>query len=183
MGVTTNGVYDNSLGSTVLNRSSQISINGGRIARLGNLVHNGGIQQIYLPAGELSFNGNLDVSNAGVMGGNFSLGNQQKISLSGTTTVNAGGQLNLNGGSLPTGQLVRNCGAIQINSGALNITGGSLSLDSTGPLGNDVILSTGSTLRATNGAAQIVANAALTTNGGKFTSNGIDNSGTVTFAS
>jgi fibronectin-binding autotransporter adhesin len=95
----------------------------------------------------------------------------------GSTTLNHTGTITINGGTFNTGGLTNNGGTLTFASGTLGITGTSgLAIGSTGPLGNDVTLSSGKTINVTN-ATTINGGASLTLNAGSL------NSGSVTLNS
>ena len=113
--VLNNAALTVSSGSTVLNATGTININGGTVD-LKTLTVNGGT--INFIAGSLSYLGNLTVGAGGPLGTNLALDGNQQLTLSGTTTIDSGGKLTLDGGKLSTSSLVVN--------GTLEITGGTI---------------------------------------------------------
>jgi hypothetical protein len=104
--------------SLVLRPTAQLNINGGT-AHLGTLADQGGV--INFTAGELSYLGDLIVGTGGLLGNNLILNADRRLSLSGTTTIDAGRELTLAGGTLNTGTLVVN-GTFNFIAGTLGIT-------------------------------------------------------------
>lgn len=95
----------------------------------------------------------------------------------GSTTLNHTGTITINGGKFNTGGLTNNGGTLTFSNGTLGITGtNGLTIGSTGPLGNDVTLGSGQTVKITN-ATTINGGASLTLNAGSL------NSGSVTLNS
>ena len=88
------------------------------------LLQNGG--SINFTAGSLSYFGNLTVGTGGLLGTNLTLESNRQLTLSGTTMIDAGRTLALDGGTLSTGSLVVN-GAFHFDRGTLEITGGTIS--------------------------------------------------------
>jgi hypothetical protein len=110
-------------GSTNLNATGTINIDGGTVD-LKTLNDNGGT--INFIAGSLSYIGNLTVGSGGLLGTNLTLASNHALTLSGTTTIDAGRTLTLDGGTLDTGSLVVN-GAFHFDRGTLGINGGTIS--------------------------------------------------------
>ena len=108
-------------GTTILNTSGKINIDGG-IVDLATLDNQGG--KINFTAGSLRFLGNLTVGTNGSLGNNLTLHGDQQLTLSGTTTVDTSRSLTLDGGTLETGDL-------DIN-GTFNFIAGTLSIDQNG---------------------------------------------------
>jgi fibronectin-binding autotransporter adhesin len=163
-------------GSTVLNATGTINIEGGTID-LKALTDNGGT--INFASGTLSYLGNLTVGTGGVLGTNLTIDSNKQLTLSGTTTIDASHTLALNGGTFSTGGLVVN-GTLTFNAGTLNITGfGGLTIGSGGAFGSILSLGPGRTLNVTNtttinsGATLVLENAA------SFSSGTVNNNGEI----
>ena len=93
-------------GTTTLNATGTININGGTV-NLQTLVNNGG--KINFNSGSLSYIGNLTIGSGGLLGTNLTLDDTQQLTLSGTTTVNAGSTLLVESGAgYNTGTLTNN---------------------------------------------------------------------------
>ena len=93
-------------GTTTLNATGTININGGNV-NLQTLVNNGG--KINFNSGSLSYLGNLTIGAGGLLGTSLLLDDMQQLTLSGTTTVNAGTFLQVESGAVyNTGTLTNN---------------------------------------------------------------------------
>ena len=95
-----------------------INIDGGTVD-LQTIDNRGG--DINFMAGSLSFMGDLTVGTGSFLGNNLTLRSDQRLTLSGTTTVDAGRTLALDGGTLTTGHLDIN-GTFNFIAGTLEIT-------------------------------------------------------------
>ena len=93
-------------GTTTLNATGTINIDGG-IVNLQTLVNNGG--KINFTSGSLSYLGSLTIGTGGLLGTSLTLDDTQSLTLSGTTTVNAGTFLVVESGAgFNTGTLTNN---------------------------------------------------------------------------
>jgi T5SS/PEP-CTERM-associated repeat protein len=91
----------------------------------------------------------------------------------GSATLNHTGTITINGGRFNTGGLTNNGGTLTFTSGTLGITGtNGLTIGSSGPLGNDVTISSGQTVNVTN-ATTINGGANLTLNAGSLNSGSV----------
>jgi hypothetical protein len=179
--VTPGGAFNNGLGDTFnLAKTGMLTINSGGSANLQTLNWTGG--SIDFQGGTLSYLGDLTLQPGGVLGSFLTLGSTQSLTLSGTTTVNAGSGLAISAGALSTGSLV-NKGTFTFGSGTLNITGvAGLTVGPGGGLGSNLTLSSGQTWNVTN-AVTIAAGSTVTANSGsKLSSGTIANSGSLVAA-
>jgi T5SS/PEP-CTERM-associated repeat protein len=101
-----------------------LTIDGGSVVTQSIQNSDGGT--LDFRAGSLSYMGNLTVGTGGLLGTNPTLGPNHRLTLSGTTTVDATRTLTLDGGALTTEALVLN-GALVFHSGILALTGGTSS--------------------------------------------------------
>jgi len=120
----------------------------------------------------------LSISPTGPMGSTLSVVPGQNLTVAGELSVNTGGSLALNGGSVSAGSLdtAGNPAAFQWNSGVLTIIGtGGLSLSPAGPLGNSLDLIPGDTLTVSKTLA-LGTSSVLVLNGGSVTTGALDSS-------
>ena len=89
-----------------------INIRGGSTVNLQTLTASGGM--ISLTSGSLSYIGNLTIGSGGIFGnGDVSFGNNQQVTLTGTTTVDPGRTLTIAGGPVFT------TGVLQVNNSGI----------------------------------------------------------------
>ncbi|MCI0333394.1 MAG: autotransporter adhesin family protein [Planctomycetes bacterium] len=158
-------------GTTILSSFVAFIIDGGTVD-LATLDHQVGT--INLISGSLSYLGDLTVGTGGLLGSNVTLNSDEQLTLSGTTTVDASRSLNLNGGTLNTGNLVVN--------GTFNFITGTLSINGPGAI-VDYPIVTGATTTINVNANFVQLGSAASLNG--FNHQGVMNVGsnTVTLAS
>jgi hypothetical protein len=166
LNVTSGGSFVVSGSGTNLSATGTLNINGGTVD-LKTLSNSGGT--INFTAGSLSYGGDLTVGTGGLLGTNLTLNSDRSLTLTGTTTLDAGQKLTVGGGSLSTGRLVGDGTVIITGGGTLAITGtGGLVIGSGQTLSSLTLLS-GRTLNVTN-ATTIDSGGSLTlTTGGVFT--------------
>lgn len=162
------GVFTGPTGhGTQINPMGSLNIEGGSAIFRSSLNRNGGA--LNFSSGTLQIVDNFAVATGGLLGSNLTLGHSMNFITSGTTTLQPGGQLILNGGSFATGGLVNSGGALAFNSGSFSITGsGGLALQSGGALGSSLTLADGKNFNVSATTA-IAAGASLRVNGGTFT--------------
>jgi hypothetical protein len=123
--VTSGGSLTVTSGSTMLNRTGRINIDGG-IVNLGNLSAVGSGGKISFISGSLAFSGNWTLGTTGVnavLGSNLTLNATKSLSLGGTMTVNAGSQVFVDeGGLLTNTSLINNAGELLLDGVTANIT-------------------------------------------------------------
>jgi hypothetical protein len=104
------------------------------------------------------------------------LNSSLQLTTTGSTTIDLGQALTLDGGALTTGSLIIN-GSLAFNSGTLGITGaGGLTIGSGGLLGSNLTLTTGQTLDISQ-SATVSAGSTLNVNGGSFSAGAFVNNG------
>ena len=171
--------FTSGTGIFTLDATGTVNIDGGTANFRGPLTSNGG--RINLTRGELSFKNsavNLHIGVGGILGSDLTLSSVQRLSIAGTTTIDAFRRLTLTGGALETGSLVNN-GTLDLTSGLLSISGNAgFTIGASGALGSSVHLGTGANLSVTN-TAQIAADSSLTVDGGRFDAGILNNSGTL----
>ena len=138
-------------------------------------------------AGSLTTNQNLEVAssglvlhngtfNSGVINASPDLNASQQFTTAGSTTIDLGQTLTLDGGKLSTGSLVIN-GTLAFNSGTLAITGaGGLTVGSGGLFGSNLSIAAGQTLNITQ-TATVNAGSTLNVSSGSFTAGPFVNNG------
>ncbi len=90
-------------------------------------------------------NSDLAIGSSGLLGATVTLGAGKTLDISGSTHVTSGGTLAISGGEMDTGSL-SSSGSISFTGGTLSITHSDLIIDSGGPLGNNVAVSSGQKL-------------------------------------
>lgn len=173
LSVSDSGNFTGGSGGLTLRPSGVLNITGGSLNIPGPIVDEGG--SVTFTSGSLSYQGDLSVESSGLLGSNISLSSAQKLTLSGTTTINPFQTLTINGGFLSTGALVAN-GTLDFQKGTLAITGpGGLEIGG-GALGSNATLSTGATLQIVNKLA-ITASSQLNVTGATVSASSLDNEG------
>ena len=114
------GDLNNSAGTTTLNATGTININGGS-AELGTLTNNGG--KINFNSGSLSYAGSLTVGSGGLLSSNFQLNTGSQLSIGGTTTVSNGALFTVEGGTFSTNSLA-NSGNVTLDAGLFTLNSG-----------------------------------------------------------
>jgi hypothetical protein len=151
--------------------------NGGNVA-YGSLPSLGTIN---FSSGSFGFLGDLPIGFAAnaPFGSALFLGSNQSLALSGTTTINSGASLTLNGGSFSTGSLVNN-GTMNFLSGVLAFNGaGGLTVGSGGALGANVNLTAGKTVAVVNAVTTVVPTGIVFLNGGSLIASSLTNNGEI----
>ena len=175
LNVQSGGTFQSGTGTTTVNATGTINIDGGTVNFAGPIIRNGGV--LNFNTGALSIVDAFTVGTGGLLGTNFTFDTTRQFATSGTTTIEAFRTLTLNGGGFSTGNLINN-GTLAFNSGTLAITGVPGLNIGTGGLGSIVTLGSGSNLQVTN-IATVASGASLTLNGGTFSAGLLINSGTV----
>ncbi len=176
LNVQNGGTFTTGTGMTTLDATGTLNINGGAFTANGAFVNGGAFSFISGTLNLLAAN-NLTIGTGGLLGANLTLLSDRALAIGGTTTIDAGRTLTLNGGAFRTGALVNN-GALDFQRGTLGVTGaGGLNIG-TGVLGSSVTLNPGANLEVTN-TLTIAASASLNVSGGSFLGNAVSNSGSV----
>jgi T5SS/PEP-CTERM-associated repeat protein len=171
-------------GSTTLWTGGTLNVAGGTF-KTASVVQAGGT--LNFTSGGLYLTGsNFTLGNAGLLGPTLTLasgaGNRNTLSVSGTTTLDPGSSLTINGGSFSTGKLANNGGAISFGTGSFSITNDNFTIGAASPVGATLDLTAGRSL-SVSGVVTIDAGASLTLNGGSFSASSLVNNGTFNFIS
>ena len=162
-------------GYTYLYESGTINILGGS-ASLGQLVDLG--SALNFVSGSLRYVGDLTVGTGGLLGENLTLESDRSLTLTGTTTIDFGRTLCVDGGTFNTGALVVH-GAFDFERGTVGITGtGGLLVGSGGLFGASFTLGSGRTLSVTH-STTVSSGSTLAIDGGQMSARGLANAGTV----
>lgn len=160
----------------VIDAASSLSVDGG-VLSTGRILNNGGA--FSFAAGNLQLLGSdLNIGAQGLLGATVTLDSSRVLDISGTTTVAAGGALNVQGGSFTTGSLI-----IDTADATLTLSGPSPAMnDFTLRNGAQQFISLGQSL-AVGGTTQIGAGSVLHLTGGTLTTGDIIVDGGLNFAS
>src|SRR5205085_11318256 len=112
------GTFTNGVGTTTLNATGTINIDGGTVNLASPLVRHGGT--LNFNSGALSIVDNFTAGTGGLLGADVTFDSTRSFTTSATTTIDAAHTLTLNGGALNTGTLVAN-GTFVFNSGTLGL--------------------------------------------------------------
>ena len=161
-------------GSTIVNPTGQLVINGGNVA-LGALTSDvGGVSLI---SGSLGFDGDLLVGPGGLFGNTLYLPGGRSLALSGTTTVDYGSTLNIDGGEFSTGSLVIN-GGLSWSTGTLALTNQDVIVGAGGFFGTNLTIPYGKKLCIAK--TTIVSSGSMfSLEGGEFCGGTMINAGTI----
>jgi hypothetical protein len=134
-----------------------LNITGGTL-NAGTIDNTGG-GFFFFNSGTLHLTGsNVTIGSTGVLGANPNLSFNRNLVVDGTTTIQSGAALTINGGYFSSGA-ISNSGSIQFTSGTLRLSNSSLTVGNSGLLGNVVQLNSAQHVDVVGNA--IVNNGAL----------------------
>ncbi len=175
--VSNGGTFTTGSFATTIGATGMLNLDGGTLNVGGGISSSGAFN---FTAGVLNLTStstNLTVGTGGLLGQNFAVTSAHQLTVGGTTTIDLGRTLTLNGGVFRTGALVNN-GAFDFQKGTLGIIGASGLNIGTGALGANVVLGSAMILQV-SGPTTIAGGASLTLNGGAFTGGTLNNLGTM----
>ena len=123
-----------------------LTLNGGTL-QTGSLSIDDGT--FNFNAGTLNITEDLVIGSTGPLGFNVSTTAAQTLMVDGTTTVEAGSILTIDGGTFSTGTLAGG-GSLEFNTGVFELTQQNLTIGIGGLFGNNLLLDPGQTLNVTN---------------------------------
>jgi len=159
--------------------TGQVNLYSGALI-VGDLAGDVNPGSLYFAGGTLSVGGDLTLGPLGPLYPIQSLTPDRDLYVGGTTTIDPGCELTLDGGILATGALVDN-GAFEFNSGVLALTNSGLTVGAAGLLGEEVEVTDGRMIDVA-GTTDVLGGALLTVNDCTFNTGVLSNSGEVLLA-